>query len=122
GYVITYNNSGTLTSGGDTIPDAPGDTTITNSAAGSQGTEQFALSFETDGDATVTSGYGYDTGTPANSDWAYDASPTSPVTIVSETGPTATETVSSYYLANIAANTEAGIYSASITYIATGTF
>lgn len=110
GYAITYNGA-TLTSGSDTISVA----SINNDANGTPGTEEFGLSLSTDGDGTIATGYNH--GDP---DWTWVAGTTT--TIFSETGPTATETVSAYYLANIAGNTEAGSYSTTVTYIATATF
>lgn len=110
GYVVTYNGA-TLTSGSDTIDVA----SINDDANGTPGTEQFGLSISTDGDATIASGYNH--GDP---DWTWVASTTT--TIASENGPTATETLSAYYLANISPNTEAGAYSTTVTYLATGTF
>ncbi|MFA6512222.1 MAG: hypothetical protein WCV86_03820, partial [Patescibacteria group bacterium] len=114
GYAITYNGA-TLTSGADTITVA----SISNDADGTQGSEQFAMGFSTDGDATIAAAYDHNA-TPGSRDWAFVASTTT--TLASELGPTATETISAFYLANIAGNTEAGIYSTSVTYIATATF
>jgi len=111
GYIVSYNGA-TLTSGSDTINVA----SLTDNADGNPGTEEFGLSIATNGDATITAGYAY-AGTP---DWTWVASTTT--TIISETGPTATETFSAHYLANIAGNTEAGAYSTTATYIATATF
>ena len=111
GYIVSYNGA-TLTSGGDTITVA----SLTDDADGVQGSESFGLSIATDGDATITSGYAY-AGTP---DWKWIASATT--TIITEAGPTATETFDMHYLANIASTTEAGDYSTTATYIATGTF
>ncbi|KKQ19344.1 MAG: hypothetical protein US33_C0031G0001, partial [Parcubacteria group bacterium GW2011_GWC1_36_9] len=111
GYIVSYNGA-TLTSGGDTITVA----SLTDDADGVQGSESFGLSIATDGDATITSGYVY-AGTP---DWKWIASATT--TIITEAGPTATETFDMHYLANIASTTEAGDYSTTATYIATGTF
>ena len=114
GYIVTYNGA-TLTSGSDTITVA----SITNDANGTQGSEEFGMGFSTDGDATIAAAYDHNA-TPANRDWAFVASTTT--TIASEAVPTATETISAFYLANIAANTEAGTYTTDITYIATATF
>ncbi len=111
GYLVSYNGA-TLTSGADTINVAA----LTDNADGNPGTEEFGQSIATNGDATIASGYAY-AGTP---DWTWVASTTT--TIISETGPTATETFSMHYLANIAGNTEAGAYSTTTTYIATATF
>ena len=111
GYIVSYNGA-TLTSGSDTINVA----SLTDNADGNPGTEEFGLSIATNGDATITSGYAY-AGTP---DWTWVASTTT--TIISETVPTATETFSMHYLANITGATEAGSYSTTATYIATATF
>ncbi len=114
GYIVSYNGA-TLTSGSDTIDVA----SLTNDADGVQGSESFGLGISTDGNATITTGYDHNA-TAGSRDWAWVASTTT--TIITETGPTATETFSAYYLANIAATTEAGAYSTTATYIATGTF
>ncbi|MFA6098035.1 MAG: hypothetical protein WCV50_04520 [Patescibacteria group bacterium] len=114
GYAITYNGS-TLTSGADTITVA----NITNDANGTANTEEFGMGLSASGDATVAAAYDHNA-TAGNRDWAFiDATTT---TIVSENGPTATETISAFFLANISGNTEAGSYSTAITYIATATF
>ena len=86
---------------------------------GTPGSEEFAISVDTDGDADIDVGYDYDGG-GGNADYEFEASTTT--SIVSETGPTATETISVYYITNISAITEAGDYSTSITYIVTPTF
>ncbi|MBU0612863.1 hypothetical protein KKB10_02495 [Patescibacteria group bacterium] len=114
GYIVTYYGA-TLTSGSDTI-DVAG---LTDNADGNPGTEEFAMGFSTDGDTTIPAGYDHNA-TPASRDWTFVASTLT--TIASETVPTATETISAFYLGNIAANTEAGVYSTNITYIATATF
>ncbi|MBU1075095.1 hypothetical protein KJ705_03370 [Patescibacteria group bacterium] len=114
GYIVTYYGA-TLTSGSDTI-DVAG---LTDNADGNPGTEEFAMGFSTDGDTTIPAGYDHNA-TPASRDWTFVASTLT--TIASETVPTATETISAFYLGNIAANTEAGSYSTDITYIATATF
>lgn len=111
GYSVTYNGA-TLTSGGNTITAA----SISTDSDGTTGSEQFALSVSTSGDATIASGYARGT----NSSWNFV--PGTTTTIVSETGPTATETLSVSYLANISSLTEAGSYSTTLTYIATGNF
>ncbi|QQS22945.1 hypothetical protein IPM19_00005 [bacterium] len=111
GYALTYNGA-TLTSSGGTINVA----SVTNDSDGTPGTEQFGLSISTSGNATIASGYQRD----STADFAFVASTTT--TIASETTPTATETFSVSYLANIAGDTEAGAYSTTLTYIATGTF
>ncbi|HHA19749.1 MAG TPA: hypothetical protein ENK70_08600 [Methylophaga sp.] len=111
GYIVTYNGS-TLTSGSDTITVGDWD----NDVNGTPGTEEFAISVATDGDATIAAGYAY-AGTPD-----YELLENTTTTIASETGPTALETFSIYYIANIASITESGNYSTSITYIVTSTF
>ncbi|MFA6525101.1 MAG: hypothetical protein WCT33_02385 [Patescibacteria group bacterium] len=114
GYIVTYNGA-TLTSSGDTITVA----SITNDADGTQGAEQFGMGFSTNGDSTIAAAYDHNA-TAGNRDWAFVASTTT--TIASELVPTASETISAFYLANIAADTEAGSYNTDITYIATATF
>lgn len=110
GYTVTYNGA-TLTSGSDTITVA----TWTGDEDGAYGSEQFAISFTTDGDATITTAYA-----KASNNYSFVASVTT--SIFTETGPTATETFSAYYLVNISGDTEAGSYTTSITYIATANF
>lgn len=112
GYIISYNGA-TLTSGSDTI------TAMSGTVDDSDGTptgEEFGISASTDGSATIASGYERD----ATASWKFIAGSTT--TLVTQAGPTATETISVSYLANIAATTEAGAYSTTVTYIATGTF
>ncbi|MBI3956606.1 MAG: hypothetical protein HY340_01315 [Candidatus Kerfeldbacteria bacterium] len=111
GYAITYNGA-TLTSGGNTIDVA----SVSGDSDGTPGSEQFGLSVSTDGNATIASGYQRDT----TADFTWVASTTT--TIVSEIVATATETISASYLGNIAATTEAGSYTTTVTYIASGTF
>ncbi len=111
GYAITYNGA-TLTSGSNTIDVA----SISSDSDGTPNSEQFALSASTSGNATIASGYARG----ANSTWNFVASTTT--TLVSETVATATETISLSYLGNIAATTEAGSYSTTVTYIATAVF
>jgi hypothetical protein len=114
GYNLTYNGP-TLTSGLNTISVA----SITNDADGTQGSEEFGLGISTDGNATIATGYDHNA-VAGSRDWAWIASTTT--TIASETGPTATETFSAYYLANISSATEAGSYTSTTNYIGTGTF
>lgn len=112
GYTIKYLGA-TLTSGGDTIDYA----TIVDDDNGDPGNfEQFALGVTTDGDADITSGY--DAASPAD----YKFVPSVSTTIISETGATALETISVYYLGNIVALTEAGTYASDITYTMTANF
>ncbi len=114
GYVLSYSGA-TLTSGSNTISVA----SITNDADGTQGSEEFGLGVSTNGSSTVAAAYDHNS-TAGSRDWAFVASTTT--TIVSRTTPTNTETISAFYLANIAGSTEAGSYTTTITYIATGTF
>ncbi|MBU0598873.1 hypothetical protein KKF61_07885 [Patescibacteria group bacterium] len=114
GYAVTYKGS-TLTSGSNTIDVA----TITDSSTGTTGLEQFAMSLANGaGDAAITAGYDYEDGP----DWKFVADPADPIEIISESGPTATETISVYYISNISPQTEAGSYSTNITFIITATF
>lgn len=110
GYIVSYNGA-TLTSGANTV-----DVASLTDSTGTPGTEAFGLSIATNGNATITSGYAY-AGSP---DWKWVASTTT--TLITETGPTDTETFSMHYLANIAGSTQAGAYTTTTTYIATGTF
>ncbi len=114
GYTVKYNGT-TLTSAGDTITPA----TITDDDNGTPGSEQFAIAASTTGDATIATGYVYTESTP-DPDYKFVAS--TDTTLFSELGPTATETVDVYYLANIAALTEAGTYATNITYTATASY
>ncbi len=111
GWALSYNGA-TLTSTGGTINVA----SIDEDSDGTQGTEQFGLSLSTDGDSTITTGYLRDSA----ADFTFVASTTT--TIASEAVPTATETLSVSYLANISGATEAGAYTTTLTYIATATF
>lgn len=115
GYTVTYNGA-TLTDTAPT-PDTTIDAaTVTGDADGTPGTEQFAIGFSNGaGDAAVVTEYDQEL-----NNYKFVAGATTP--IISETGATATETISAYYLANISGNTEAGSYSTSITYVASGNF
>lgn len=114
GWAISYNGA-TLTSGGNTIDVA----SITNDADGTQASEQFGMGFSTSGNSTVVAAYDHNA-TAGSRDWAFLASTTT--TVFSEAVATATETISAFYLANIATTTEPGTYTTTITYIASGTF
>lgn len=109
GYDLTYRGA-TLTSGSNAIDPA----TITATTDGTPGTEQFAISFSTSDDATIvpdylqTSHYSFVQNTETQ--FAY------------ETAPTATETLTAFYLANISGLTPAGTYSTAITYVASANF
>ena len=111
GYVMTYVGP-TLTRGGDLISAA----TITGDEDGTPGVaEQFAISFSTNGDATIAPTY-------AKASNNYNFNPSATTTFVSEAGSTATETISCYYIGNIVNSTEAGSYTTDLTYIVTSTF
>ncbi len=112
GYNITYNGA-TLTSGGNTVAVA----TITGDEDGVPNSEQFAIGFTTSGNATIVSAYNQVT---PNFNYSFVAGTTTQ--IISETVPTATETISAFYLANVAGTTEAGSYSTTLTYVATANF
>lgn len=115
GYAITYNGA-TLTSGSATIDVA----SITNDADGTQGSEQFGIGVSTDGASAAATGYDHNA-TAAQRDWTFVAG--SPQTLISKSSAvSSTETISVFYLGNIAATTESGAYSTDISYIATGTF
>lgn len=113
GVALTYNGA-TLTSAGDTIAVA----TIAGDADGTPGTEQFAIGFD-DNAATFTFAdtSAYD---EASNNYKFVAGSTLP--ILSIAGPVTATTIDAHYIANISAATEAGAYTTSITYIATGTF
>ncbi len=109
GYTMTASGT-TLTSGVNTITAIGG----TNSAS-SVGTEQFGLRLTaTGGTGTVSAPY-------AASGFAYDTA-AFPDAIASATGSSANTTYSARYLANITANTEAGSYTATLTYVATANY
>ncbi len=111
GYAITYNGA-TLTSGLNTISAA----TITGDSDGTPGSEQFALAIaDNGGNVTIPSAYDY-----ASNNYSFVAGTTT--TLASETVASATETIDVQYIANITSSTEAGSYSTTITYTATGTF
>lgn len=109
GYTMTVNGS-TLTSGGNTI-DAIG----SSNTASSAGTEQFGLRIdETGGIGAVSAPY-------ADTGFALDTA-AFPDEIASASGASANTTYSVRYLANITSSTEAGSYTATLTYIATANF
>lgn len=112
GYTMTVNGA-TLTCsacGGATI-NAIGNTNSSSSV----GTEQFGLRMTASGGSgTVSAPY-------AASGFAFDTA-AFPDEVASASGATANTTYSVRYLANIASNTEAGSYSATLTYVATANF
>ncbi len=115
GAVIKYSGA-LLTSAANDINAA----TISGDADGTPGSEQFAMSFDDNG-STFTITTAYDEASN-NSKFDTTGAPNQDLTIVSSSGPVASTSIDAHYLANIASNTPAGIYSTSITYIATGTF
>lgn len=117
GYAITYNGA-TLTSGSDTISGAAesGGNECAGDSDCAPGTEQFGISIDTNGDASIDADYARD----ASADFSFVAGTTT--SIITETGPTATETFGVSYIANISGTTEPGSYSTNITYVATGIF
>lgn len=105
GYTLTMTGA-TLTSGGNTIDDIGA-----SNAASSAGTEQFGVRFTASGGSgTVAVPY-------AASGFAFDDA-AFPDTVASAGGATANTTYSARYLANITSNTEAGSYTATMTYVA----
>jgi hypothetical protein len=109
GYVITMNGT-TLTDGAKSI-DAIG----SSNTSSSTGTEQFGVRF------TASGGSGAVTAQYAAAGFAFDTA-AFPDEVAASTVPSATTTYSARYIANIATNTEAGSYSATLTYIGTGRF
>lgn len=110
GYVM-YVMGATLTSGGNTIdaPTGPSTTTV--------GSEQFGLNLSASGGSgTVDAQYG------TSSQYGWGATGSTQDNIAAATGPTATTTYSATYVGNIAAVTEAGAYSTTLTYTATATY
>lgn len=109
GYTMTVNGS-TLTSGAHTI------TAIGSSnTASSVGTEQFGLRLTASGGSgTVSAPY-------AASGFAFDSA-AFPDQVASASSASANTTYSARYLANVTASTEAGAYTATLTYIATANF
>lgn len=109
GYTLTLNGS-TLTSGGFTISPIGSSNT-----ASSVGTEQFGLRLTASGGSgTVSAPY-------AASGFAFDSA-AFPDEVASASGASANTTYSARYIANIASNTEAGAYSATLTYVAAANF
>ena len=113
GYGITYTGSTLETSTGDNIDIA----TITGDEDGAPGSEQFAIGFTRSTDATIASAYNQVTPT-----FNYSFVEDTETPFISEAGPSLTETITAFYLANISGVTPAGTYSTSITYVATANF
>jgi hypothetical protein len=109
GYTITASGT-TLTYGNFSIN--PIGSANTASAIG---TEQFGLrASSTGGSGTVSAPY-------AASGFAY-ATSSFPSTLATASAATANTTYSIRYLANITSNTEAGIYTANVSYVATANY
>ncbi|MSR71547.1 MAG: hypothetical protein EXS50_02695 [Candidatus Taylorbacteria bacterium] len=108
GYNVTLDGN-TLTSGSFTIA-----TTSANTAS-SVGSEQFGLRM------TATGGSGAVSAPYAASGYAFD-SLNFPDQVAAATGSTANTTYSARYIANIGSQTEAGSYTATLTYAATANF
>jgi len=109
GYTMTLNGA-TLTSGANTI------TAIGSSnTASSAGTEQFGLRM------TASGGSGAVTAPYAAAGFAFDSA-AFPDQVASASGASTNTTYSARYLANITSSTEAGSYSATLTYVATANF
>lgn len=109
GYTMTVQGA-TLTSGGNTI-----DALAANTAS-SPGSEQFGIRINgSGGSGTVSAPY-------LAAGYAYTGTASTAATIATSTIASATTTYSVRYLANIAALTEAGSYTTSHTYVATGNF
>ena len=109
GYVITVDGS-TLTSSGNTVT-AIGAT----AAASSPASEQYGIK------ATAAGGTGTVTAPYATANYALDTA-AFPDQLASAAGTTADTTYTLTYVANIAAMTEAGSYTSTLTYTATATF
>jgi len=109
GYAVSLNGA-TLTSGGDTI-NAIGST----NTATAVGTEQFGLRM------TASGGSGAVTAPYAASGFAFDTA-AFPDQVASASASSANTTYSVRYLGNITAQTEAGAYTATLTYVATANF
>ena len=109
GYSMTLNGA-TLTDGGNTI------TAIgASNTASSVGSEQFGLRLvPSGGTGAVTAPY-------AASGFAFDTA-AFPDQVASASAPSDNTTYSARYIANIASITEAGNYSATLTYTATANF
>jgi len=110
GYSIIYDG-GTLSSGSNTITPA----TISGSATGTAGTNQFALSLLSSGSATVPTTYDQ-----TSQNWSFAANTLA--TIATTSGPTAAATLNAYYIANAATLAPAGTYNTTINYEITANY
>lgn len=109
GYTVTVNGA-TLTSGANTIS-AIG----SSNTASSVGTEQFGLRM------TASGGSGAVSAPYAAAGFAFDTA-AFPDEVAAATSASANTTYSARYLANITSSTEAGAYTATLTYVATANF
>ncbi len=109
GYTATVKGA-TLTSGAYTI------TALGSNTASSAGSEQFGLRM------TATGGSGAVTAPYAASGFAYTGTAGTAAQVASASGASSNTTYSVRYLANITSSTEAGSYTATLTYVATGNF
>lgn len=110
GYVITINGT-TLTSGANTVT-AIGATAVASNPT----TEQFGTRL------IVNSGTGGSVSAPYNTaNWALETT-AFPDQVASGSGDSTEDVFGVRYIANIAGATEAGSYSAALTYVATATF
>lgn len=113
GFTMTVNggaNQGALTSGANTIA-----TTSANTAS-TVGSSQFGMRLAVYGGSNVTVSAPY-----AAAGFAFDSA-NFPQTVGSGTTATANATFSPRFIANIAANTPAGAYSTTLTFVATANF
>lgn len=122
GTVIQYSGD-TLKSGSNSIAALSSESTTT------AGTESFGLAFDSgEGNYSLTDltrASGYDEGNGALGTAKFNfatASVSSPVQIASSSGPITCDTGAIRYVGNINTTTRAGIYTTTITYIATGTY
>jgi hypothetical protein len=109
GYTMTVNGN-TLTSGANTI-NAIGNTNTSSSV----GTEQFGFRL------TASGGSGAVVAPYAAAGFAFNTGGL-PDQVATSTAASANTTYSARYLANITASTEAGSYTATLTYVATANF
>lgn len=118
GYIITVEGA-TLTHSvnGSFAVDAITSTAVDVTLGGSIGTEQFGLRLTKSGTGSITSPYN-----GSANFYVYDGTASSASQIASGTGDGTSTTFSVYSAANIAANTEAGIYETALTYICTAAF
>jgi hypothetical protein len=136
-----YYSGDTLTSGSNSItPMGTGGPPPTTAATSSPGAKQFGLAIDQDDtqitggnpagysftDMTKTAPYDHGHGTITSGGTATFAfstgSKTSPIEIASSSGGVACDTGSVRYIANVSTSTAAGIYTTTMTYLATGTY